>query len=193
MKLYCGGHTGGSTLAADLEIGSHVRIGGHPCKVTEISGFGEHEQATAYIVGQDIFTSKKYDIAVELDVLVQTPLVKRTEFQCLSADPNTGKVCLLTESGAVKDDLNLPDSSRYTDYKKREQTPEDMKLSQRLVAALDKGGKTIVAIVQSACGMEKIVDMKELDGPPVKKQKVDLPREGNEGNESADGQHSHLG
>merc|ERR1711879_295929 len=144
--------------AGELRKGSHVMGKGHPCKVAEIttSKTGKHGHAKAHIVALDIFTSKKYEDLCPTSHNVEVPFVKRTEYQCLSADPNTGEVSLLTESGETKDDLNLPDFTKIG-----EPTDEDKKLSKSLVEAVEKGEKTIMAIVQAACGMEKIVDMKE--------------------------------
>merc|ERR1712232_880590 len=110
-----------------------------------------------HIVALDIFTSKKYEDLCPTSHNVEVPFVKRTEFQVLSADPNTGEVSLLTESGETKDDLNLPDFTKIG-----EPTDDDKKLSKSIVDQVEKGEKTIMAIVQSACGMEKIVDLKEV-------------------------------
>merc|ERR1712232_1518639 len=82
--------------AGELRKGSHVMIKGHPCKVTEISTSktGKDGHAKAHIVALDIFTSKKYEDLCPTSHNVEVPFVKRTEFQCLSADPNTGETSL---------------------------------------------------------------------------------------------------
>merc|ERR1712211_149345 len=100
--------------AGELRKGSHVMIKGHPCKVAEVttSKTGKHGHAKAHIVALDIFTSKKYEDLCPTSHNVEVPFVKRTEFQVLSADPNTGEVSLLTEAGETKDDLNLPDFTK---------------------------------------------------------------------------------
>merc|ERR1712192_117338 len=74
--------------AGELRKGSHVMIKGHPCKVTDISTSktGKHGHAKAHIVALDIFTSKKYEDLCPTSHNVEVPFVKRTEFQCLSAD-----------------------------------------------------------------------------------------------------------
>merc|ERR1712118_57944 len=86
-------------------------IKGHPCKVAEIttSKTGKHGHAKAHIVALDIFTSKKYEDLCPTSHNVEVPFVKRTEYQVLMADADTGNVSLLLESGETKDDLNLPD------------------------------------------------------------------------------------
>merc|ERR1711862_594385 len=108
------------------------------------------------IVALDIFTTKKYEDLCPTSHNVEVPFVKRTEFQVLSADAVSGEVSLLTEAGETKDDLNLPEFTKIG-----EPTDDDKKLSKSIVELVDKGEKTIMVIVQSACGMEKIVDMKE--------------------------------
>merc|ERR1719216_36644 len=89
------------TQAGEIRKGSHIMIKGHPCKVAELSTSktGKHGHAKAHIVALDIFTSKKYEDLCPTSHNVEVPFVKRTEYQCLSADPNTGEVSLLTESG----------------------------------------------------------------------------------------------
>merc|ERR1712124_50714 len=91
--------------AGELRKGSHVMIKGHPCKVAEIttSKTGKHGHAKAHIVALDIFTSKKYEDLCPTSHNIEVPFVKRTEYQCLSADPSTGEVSLLQEDGATKD------------------------------------------------------------------------------------------
>merc|ERR1712060_619938 len=112
--------------------------------------------AKAHIVALDIFTSKKYEDLCPTSHNVEVPFVKRTEFQVMSADGDTGEVSLLTEAGETKDDLFLPNFTAIG-----EPTDDDKKLAKNIVEQVEKGDKTIMAIVQSACGTEKIVDMKE--------------------------------
>merc|ERR1719163_1549116 len=129
-------------------------IKGHPCKVAEIttSKTGKHGHAKAHIVALDIFTSKKYEDLCPASHNVDVPFVKRTEFQCLTADQGTGEVSLLLESGETKDDLNLPDRVTVG-----EPTDDDKKTSKELVEAVEKAEKTVVVAVLEACGIEKIV------------------------------------
>merc|ERR1712061_966058 len=96
--------------AGELRKGSHVMIKGHPCKVAEVSTSktGKHGHAKAHIVALDIFTQKKYEDLCPTSHNLEVPFVKRTEYQVLNADPNSGEVSLLLESGETKDDLNLP-------------------------------------------------------------------------------------
>merc|ERR1712187_869506 len=97
--------------AGEIKKGSHLMIKGHPCKCIEVSTSktGKHGHAKAHIVALDIFTSKKYEDLCPTSHNLEVPFVKRTEYQLLNADKDTGEVSLLLEDGGTKDDLNLPD------------------------------------------------------------------------------------
>merc|ERR1719299_65788 len=140
--------------AGELRKGSYVMIKGHPCKVTEISTSktGKHGHAKAHIVALDIFTSKKYEDLCPTSHNLEVPFVKRTEYQVLNADPNSGEVSLLLESGETKDDLNLPKFVKIG-----EPTDDDVKLSDEIVKEVEKGDKTVLVAVLEACGEQKIV------------------------------------
>merc|ERR1719271_771255 len=116
----------------ELRKGSHLMIKGHPCKVTEVttSKTGKHGHAKAHIVALDIFTSKKYEDLCPSGHNIEVPFVKRTELQCLTADPDSGEVSLLLDNGETKDDLNLPKFVTIG-----EPTEDDVKISDELVAA----------------------------------------------------------
>merc|ERR1712139_369957 len=90
--------------------GSHLMIKEKPCKCVEVSTSktGKHGHAKAHIVAIDIFTGKKYEDLCPSSHNLDVPFVKRTEYQLLTADEDTGEVSLLLESGETKDDLNLP-------------------------------------------------------------------------------------
>merc|ERR1711948_254081 len=136
--------------------GSHVMLKGHPCKVAEISTSktGKHGHAKAHIVGLDIFTSKKYEDLCPTSHNLEVPFVKRTEYQLLNADPDSGEVSLLIEDGGTKDDLNLP-----TFVKTGEPTEDDVKTTKEILDNFE-AGKTVIVKVLSACGIEKIVACK---------------------------------
>merc|ERR1719329_1809875 len=122
-------------------------IKGHPCKVAEIttSKTGKHGHAKAHIVALDIFTSKKYEDLCPTSHNSSVPFVKRTEYQCLTADEGTGQVSLLLENGETKDDLNLPDRVTIG-----EPTDEDKKVSKELCEVVERGDKTVVVAVLEA-------------------------------------------
>merc|ERR1712157_703284 len=145
--------------AGDLRKGSHVMIKGHPCKVAEVtsSKTGKHGHAKCHIVALDIFTGKKYEDLCPASHNMEVPFVKRVEYQLLTADADSGEVSLLLESGETKDDLNLP-----TFVQVGEPTDEDKKVVEEIMKA-EADGKTISVVVQSACGMEKIIQCKATD------------------------------
>merc|ERR1711879_269145 len=109
-------------------------IKGHPCKVAEVSTSktGKHGHAKAHIVALDIFTSKKYEDLCPTSHNVEVPFVKRTEYQCLVADGDTGAVSLLLDDGGTKDELNLPDQVIVG-----EPTDDDKKVAKDLVAEME--------------------------------------------------------
>merc|ERR1711862_298490 len=139
--------------AGEIRKGSHLMIKARPCKCVEVSTSktGKHGHAKAHIVAIDIFTGKKLEDLCPSSHNLEVPFVKKTEYQVLTADANSGEVSLLQEDGTTKDDLNLP-----TFVKTGEPTEEDVKLTAEILKALDDG-KTLIVIVQAACGEEKIV------------------------------------
>merc|ERR1712137_490629 len=142
--------------AGELRKGSHVMIKGHPCKVAEAttSKTGKHGHAKAHIVALDIFTGKKYEDLCPTSHNVEVPFVKRTEYQLLNADADSGEVSLLLEDGGTKDDLNLP-----TVVTQGEPTEDDKKVQDEIMKLFEAGDTTIVKVL-SACGIEKIVAVK---------------------------------
>merc|ERR1711884_137208 len=146
--------------AGEIRKGSHLMIKGRPCKCVEVSTSktGKHGHAKAHIVAIDIFTGKKYEDLCPTSHNLEVPFVKRTEYQLLSADADSGEVSLLLESGETKDDLNLP-----TFVKVGEPTEDDTKVVEEILKGMEDG-KQVNVIVQSACGEEKIVQTKVTDG-----------------------------
>merc|ERR1712176_945719 len=146
----------------ELRKGSHVMIKGKPCKVVDYSTSktGKHGHAKAHIVALDIFTNRKYEDLCPTSHNMEIPFVKKVELQVLSADKNTGEVSLLLESGETKEDLNLPSMDTKCGAPTEDQQKDDVKISDEIVEAVDKGEKTVLAIVQEACGMEKIIGVK---------------------------------
>ena len=145
--------------AGEIRKGSYLMIKGHPCKCTEVSTSktGKHGHAKAHIVANDIFTGKKLEDLCPTSHNLEVPIVKRTEYQLLNADAETGEVSLLLETGETKDDLNLPCFGTTSDP-----TDEDKKVQEEILKAFDDGKTTIVAVL-NACGMEKLVGVKTTD------------------------------
>merc|ERR1711972_190815 len=125
------------------------------CVEVSTSKTGKHGHAKAHIVAID--TGKKMEDLCPTSHNLDVPFVKRTEYQLLSADPDSGEVSLLLESGETKDDLNLP-----TFVQQGEPTDEDKKVVEEILKGQDDG-KTVTVIVQSAIGMEKIIQCKTSD------------------------------
>merc|ERR1712060_834591 len=145
--------------AGEIRKGSHLMIKGHPCKCAEVSTSktGKHGHAKAHIVALDIFTGKKYEDLCPTSHNLMVPIVKNDEYQLVDVDENTGQVSLLLESGETKDDLNLP-----TFVQQGEPTDEDKKVVEEILKGQDDG-KTVTVIVQSAIGLEKIIQCKLTD------------------------------
>merc|ERR1712194_819814 len=144
--------------AGEIRKGSHLMIKGRPCKCIEVSTSktGKHGHAKAHIVAIDIFNGKKMEDLCPSSHNLDVPFVKKTEFQFLMADEDTGAVSLLEADGSsTKEDLNLPDRVNIG-----EPTDADKEVTKQLLDA-QLEGKEVICIVQAACGMEKIVAVKE--------------------------------
>merc|ERR1719356_1960704 len=143
--------------AGEIRKGSHLMIKGRPCKCVEVSTSktGKHGHAKAHIVAIDIFTGKKLEDICPTSHNLDVPVVVKTEYQVMDANEDTGEVTLLMENGDTKEDLNLP-----TVTKIGEPTEDDKKTTDEILKALADGSKTVMCIVQAACGEEKIIACK---------------------------------
>jgi len=143
--------------AGEIRKGSHLMIKGCPCKCVEVSTSktGKHGHAKAHIVGIDIFTGKKMEDLCPTSHNLDVPFVKRTEYQVMMVDESSGNVSLLDATGNTKEDLNLP-----TFVSTGQPTEDDSKVAEELIKEVTAGEKTVFAIVQAACGWEKIVGVK---------------------------------
>merc|ERR1712118_105565 len=124
-------------------------IKGNPCKIIEVttSKTGKHGHAKCHFVATDIFTGKKIEELVSSSHTVPVPFVTRNEFTIMDIGED-GTVSLLTEAVEPKDDLNMPT-----------ETEEDEKNTGQIKKDFE-AGKTVIVIVQSACGKEKIVSFR---------------------------------
>jgi translation initiation factor 5A len=138
--------------AGSLRKGGHMMIKEKPCKVMDISTSktGKHGHAKANITGIDIFTGKKYEDSCPTSHNVEVPNISRLEYQVLNVSDD-GQISLLTDSGETKDDLDLP---KDTDGK------EDETAAQ--IRQMFNDGKSLLVTVVGACGVEKIMGVKEL-------------------------------
>jgi translation initiation factor 5A len=91
-----------------VKKGSHCMLKGHPCKVTDYSTAkpGKHGSAKATIVGNDIFTNKKYEDTAPTGATTQFPLVVKAEYEVADIDEDDF-VSAILEDGDLKADLKL--------------------------------------------------------------------------------------
>lgn len=118
---------------------------GFPCKVTEYSTAkpGKHGSAKATIVGNDIFTGKKYEDTAPTGATGSVPTVTKEEYEVADIDED-GFVTLVLNNGDLKTDLKWP--------------LEDEETLAELQKAWDShNDNTVYFTVQRACGKEKIV------------------------------------
>ena len=91
-----------------LKNGSLVMIKEFPCKVTEVSTAkpGKHGSAKVIVKGRDILSGKVYEGTFHSGDMIDAPIVQRNEFTLLDMDGE--HISLLTGSGEVKEDVDLP-------------------------------------------------------------------------------------
>ncbi|KAK2741277.1 Eukaryotic translation initiation factor 5A [Onygenales sp. PD_40] len=93
-----------------LRKNGFVVIKGRPCKIVEMSTSktGKHGHAKVHLVAIDIFTSKKLEELCPSTHNMEVPNVTRREYQLLDISED-GFLSLMSEDGATKDDVKLPD------------------------------------------------------------------------------------
>lgn len=71
--------------AGSLKKGAYAMLKGHPCKITDMSTSkaGKHGHAKASVVGNDLFTNKKYEDAFPTSHNVEVPFVTKKEYQLM--------------------------------------------------------------------------------------------------------------
>lgn len=82
---------------------------GFPCKVSDYSTAkpGKHGASKASIVGNDIFTGKKYEDSMPTSSTVLIPNVLKVEYEVADIDDDDF-VSLIKLDGELKSDLKLP-------------------------------------------------------------------------------------
>ena len=133
--------------AGKIRKGDFIVISGKPCKVAEVSTSktGKHGHAKATIVGLDIFTARKYETIFPTSHSVESPVIKREEWQVTDMDED-GFLSLMNEACEEKLDCKVTD--------------EAMKNGIR--EALDKGTDTVLVTVVSAMDTEMVMDWKTI-------------------------------
>ena len=136
--------------AGCLKKGDLVLIKEHPCRVVSMSTAktGKHGSAKAMVCGIDIFTANKYECTFGSGDMVDAPLVKRIEYNLINIDEEN-YVTLLTDSGDIKEDLQLPTEEWLKD------------ITDRIKSIFADGKKECLVSVIAALGTEKIIAVKE--------------------------------
>lgn len=83
---------------------------GFPCKVTEYSTAkpGKHGSSKATIVGNDIFTNKKYEDTCPTAATVRIPIVTKVEYEVADIDEESFFVSYIQEDGTINSTIKLP-------------------------------------------------------------------------------------
>lgn len=133
--------------AGKIRKGDFIVINGKPCKVAEVSTSktGKHGHAKATIVGLDIFTGRKYETICPTSHSVETPVIKREEWQVTDMDEE-GFLSLMNEACEEKFDCKV----------------EEEAMKNGIREALDKGTETVLVTVVSAMDTEKVMDWKTI-------------------------------
>ena len=136
-----------------IRKGGFIMIKGNPCKVSDVSTSktGKHGHAKCHFVAIDIFSGKKMEDLVPAGHTTSVPFVKKEEFQCIDCDED-GFVTVMTASGDTRSDLKLPSEMNPA-------PPGADELSQKIRDLLGEE-KDFYVIMQSACGIEQIMDTK---------------------------------
>jgi len=141
--------------AGSIKKGDHVMIKDLPCKVKEIftSKIWKGPYRGCFqskIIAHDIFTGKKFEHTCPASQHVNMPFVKRDEYTVIDIG-REGELSLLTPMCDMKVDLNLPT-----------ETEDDHKIAEAIKTDFNNG-RTVVVVVQSACGVEKLINYRSLD------------------------------
>ena len=142
------GNAGGSLTypqqCSALRKNGFVVIKGRPCKIIDMSTSktGKHGHAKVHLVATDIFTGKKLEDLSPSTHNMDVPNVVRTEYQLVNIDD--GFLNLMTNDGASKDDVRVPDGE----------------LGDQIQAGFDDGKDLLVTII-AAMGEEQAMSVKE--------------------------------
>ena len=139
--------------AGQIRKRGFIMIKGNPCKVSDVtsSKTGKHGHAKCHFVAIDIFTGKKMEDLVPASHTTSIPFVKKDEFQCIDVDED-GFCTVLTPNGDTRSDLKLPSEMNPA-------PPGAEELSKKIRDALAEE-KDFYVILQTACGIEQIMDLK---------------------------------
>lgn len=129
----------------DIKKGGYCMLKGFPCKVSEYSTAkpGKHGSAKATVVGNDIFTNKKYEDTAPTGAGALVPNVTKEELEVADIDEDDF-VSVILPDGDLKSDLKLPKEDEDT-YKELKKVWDE------------RGENTVLYTIQKACGKEKFV------------------------------------
>ncbi|KAJ3204274.1 Eukaryotic translation initiation factor 5A [Entophlyctis luteolus] len=131
-----------------LRKNGHVVIKGRPCKIVDsTSKTGKHGHAKVNLTAIDIFTGKKLEDVSPSTHNMEVPFVTRTEFELLDIDDDF--LSLMTDSGATKDDVKMPEGD----------------LGRDLLAAF-KSERNLSVTVIKAMGEEAVIAFKDAPKHP---------------------------
>ena len=105
--------------AGSVKKGGYCMLKGFPCKVIDYSTAkpGKHGSAKATIVGNDIFTGKRYEDSCPTGHNMSTPIVNKAEYEVADVNEDDDFVSLILEDGSLKEDLKI--SSDESDHQLR--------------------------------------------------------------------------
>jgi len=142
--------------AGQIRKGGHIMIKGNPCKVSDVSTSktGKHGHAKCHFVAIDIFTGKKMEDLVPAGHTTAIPFVKKEEYQCIDADDDDF-ITVMDSKGETRSDIKLPHATQGL-----QTIPESAEVVSKRIKELLAAEKDFYVIVQSACGVEMIMDTK---------------------------------
>merc|ERR1711998_125977 len=97
--------------------------------------------------GRDILTAKTYECTYHSGDMVDAPITSREEYTCLSVDD--GSLSLLTKTGEMKEDVNLPEAEHLKD------------VAAQIKQILDEGKKECLVTVLDCMGTELAIEVRE--------------------------------
>lgn len=133
-----------------LRKNGHVVIKGHPCKISEMSTSktGKHGHAKVHLVGNDIFTNKKYEDICPSTHNMDVPHVIRKDYMLLRLDEE-GFFELMHDNGETFCDLKVEDVLGMS-----------MADVQSMVDKGEDDGSTVLATVQEAMDQRCVISLR---------------------------------
>ena len=123
--------------ASSRQIGSYVMMENQfPCKVVEnnCAMNGNHSAGKALITAKDIFTNKAYVASFQSKEMIEAPIVKKNEYQCIDIAQN-GALTHLNEDMSEKVDVTAKNDEQNGD------------LIEQIRLAIEKNGDCMVTVL----------------------------------------------